>query len=324
MSLGHSRPPDSLLRELKEVARDAAELVLVLERGLNFPLPADFPKNQLLDISRSLIQLPDGTAEGSRAPLDYASHRLPALRRQHIPSEDLTLGEADPAVSRGTVLDQRLGTLMVSVSTALDEYRRLASDEGDANYRAEAGVVPKASAVRETLHNTQTLDSSLATAQETVQRVTEPGSSNADDLKRQLKDARGLNQLTSAEIRMPRVVVSWLRKTADALKDYPAIIKRTVEVMRVGIDVTEPLVDSWQEFKHKGSKLVFRQIRKTINKVEQEIVRVDQPPATGQNLPKKKRSLANRSWLLRSAPSYRIPSASALKNYLPLIRLAHA
>ena len=59
MALDHTRPPESLLRELEEVAHAAQALVAVLDRGLNFPLPPDFPTDQLTDICRSLMRLPE-------------------------------------------------------------------------------------------------------------------------------------------------------------------------------------------------------------------------------------------------------------------------
>jgi hypothetical protein len=62
MALDHTKPPESLLRELKEVAHAAEALVEVMERGLD----------QLTDICQSLMRLPEGTAEGARSPLDYA------------------------------------------------------------------------------------------------------------------------------------------------------------------------------------------------------------------------------------------------------------
>jgi hypothetical protein len=84
MPLNHSAPDEGFMRELREVARDAVALNEPLAKPLNFlnfELPPDFPKSQLIDICRSLAQLPDGTAEGSRPALEYARIRLPAIRR---------------------------------------------------------------------------------------------------------------------------------------------------------------------------------------------------------------------------------------------------
>src|SRR5262249_26278330 len=93
-------------------------------------------------------------------------------------------------------------------------------------------------------------------------------SRKADDLKRQLKDARGLNQLASAEMRMPRVIVGWLRKTVDALKKSPAVIAKTIAAIRVGVDVSKVFVDRWHEFQHDGAGFIFAQIHKTLDSFE--------------------------------------------------------
>src|SRR5262249_21173101 len=159
-------------------------------------------------------------------------------RRQHIQTGDLP-STKEPTLSRGALLDQRLGVLIASVSTALDEYRRLASEEGAVDFKAEAGIVPQKGSVGDAVEDSRKLDEALAQAEDTIETVSRPTSEPADNLQRQLRDARGLNRMASAEIRMPTVVVSWLRKTADTLKDYPTIIDRSVGAMQVSVDVVE-------------------------------------------------------------------------------------
>ena len=265
MALDHTRPPESLLRELEEVAHAAQALVAVLDRGLNFPLPPDFPTDQLTDICRSLMRLPEGTAEGARSPLDYARHRLPAIRRQYVLSEGLTQRDVEPSLTRGAALDQKLTALMTAVSTAFDEYRALASEEGE-EFKAEAGIVPKKGSVDEATRRATKLDETLAEASSRLEEIADPASQRADDLKRQLKDARGLNQIASAEMRMPRVVVGWLRKSVDALKRSPAVIAKTVAAIRVGVDVSKVFVDRWHGFSHDTASFVFAQIHKTLRR----------------------------------------------------------
>jgi hypothetical protein len=95
MPLGYTQPSEGLARELREVARDAIALSEVLTEGLNFNLPPDFPKEQLIEITRSLMQLPGGTAEGCRPSLQYARDRLPAIRRAYVLSEELDVPTRD-------------------------------------------------------------------------------------------------------------------------------------------------------------------------------------------------------------------------------------
>ena len=87
MALERIRPDEALDRELRDVSRDALTLLEFL-RAPNIALPDTFPSNQLGEICQSLGDLPRGTAEGCRTPLEYARVRLPAIRREHILSEE--------------------------------------------------------------------------------------------------------------------------------------------------------------------------------------------------------------------------------------------
>jgi Leucine-rich repeat (LRR) protein len=264
MTLEHTRPPGSLAIELREVARDAGALMEVLNRGFNFPLPTGFPEDQLKDICKSLQQLPEGTAEGCGASLDYARDRLPAIRREYILSEELSSsGESTPALTRGEALDLKLGTLISSVTTALDEYRRLAAKETVPQSKPEASIAPPQGAIADAMVEAANLDTSIANAQASVEAVVRPESRRADDLKRQLRDARGLNRLAFAEIRMPRVVVSWLRKSVDALKDYPKLIRKTTNGLRIATDILGIGLERWHEIERDLGRFVFDQMHRT-------------------------------------------------------------
>jgi hypothetical protein len=263
MPLQHTSPTPTLATELDEVASNAQELIEVLRRGLNVPLPGEFPRDQLIDICATLVQLPEGTAEGCRAPLEYARKRLPSIRREHIVTDRARGGEDAPLLVRGARLDQKLATLISSVSTALDAYGRLAADETGADFKPEAGIKASKTTIDDVVASSRDLDVGLGNAQRTVKEVAQPGSTQADNLQRQLQDARGLTQLTSAEVRMPRVVPGWLRSTVDALKSYPDLIRRTMSGLQTGADIAEVWVDRWHEFKHDGFKFLFNQFRKT-------------------------------------------------------------
>ena len=263
MPLLHSSPTPILATELDEVASNAQELIEVLRHGLNVPLPVEFPRDQLIDICIALVQLPDGTAEGCRAPLEYARRRLPSIRSVHIAADRVQSGEDAPLLVRGARVDQKLATLISSVSTALDAYGRLAADETGADFKPEAGIMASKATVDEVVTNARDLDAGLGIAQNTIREVAQPGSTPADNLQRQLQDARGLTQLTSAEVRMPRVVPGWLRSTVDSLKGYPDLIRRTMTGLQVGADVAELWVDRWHNFQHESFKFLFEQFRKT-------------------------------------------------------------
>ena len=90
-----------------------------------------------------------------------------------------------------------------------------------------------------------------------LDRIAVPDSVTADDLKRQMRDARGLLSLARIELRMPAFVPRWYRKTIDTVRDYPRILRATATAVRMGVDVARPMVDAWHRFEHGFSQLVL-------------------------------------------------------------------
>lgn len=74
--LDYTRPPETLARELDEVAEKSEDFAKALEQAAQY-LPDDFPAEQLHDLLQQLKKLPGGTAEGCVQPLLYARSRLP-------------------------------------------------------------------------------------------------------------------------------------------------------------------------------------------------------------------------------------------------------
>ena len=276
MSLPYTKPSIFLAAELKEVAASAQELLDALDRRMNVPLPEDFPKSQLQDICRSLIKLPEGTSEGCRAPLDYSRCRLPAIRREHVRIETGTSSEA--LLSRGTILDNKIAALISAVTTAWDEYRREASEE-ETDRPAEGAVLAAPDLVRAATESSVALDTSLSEFKVDVERTVEATSETGDELKRQLEDVHGLNRLSRAEVRMPRIVVGWMKKTSQALRSYPSVLQRTADKLRVGIDVAEIAMDSWLEIKQKTLHGLLDHIREVTFAADRIAARLQQGPA---------------------------------------------
>lgn len=268
MALNHSRPNQALAEELAEVAEAATDMLQLIQRGLNAPLPNDFPRDQLLDICRSLALLPEGTAEGCRVTLEYARSRLARIRREHIVFETAVTGSPDKFLTRGATLDQRLATLISSVTTSLHAYWGLAGEEDEEELITDAGLASSVIEANEAFASTKSLDSSLAEAKRTVDAVLEKSSSAADDFKRQLQDAQNINKMGSAEVRMPKVVPELLRKTFKGLRDYPEIIRRSADGLQLGADVVELFYARWHEFKHNGFNFIFDEFRKTTKSLE--------------------------------------------------------
>ncbi len=187
MALGHVPPDETLNRELLDVARDSDALSAYL-RAPN-AIPDTFPGSQLVAICQSLGGLPDGTAEGCRVPLEYARVRLPAIRREHILSEDhvgpLADPDAAPPLLRGMGLDRLLKDLIAAVTTALDEYRRQATAPFDDTVGPEPIVdTPDDATIRAALAQSESLETELRNAGDEIRAATVPDSSRADRLLR--------------------------------------------------------------------------------------------------------------------------------------------
>ncbi len=129
--LTYEKPPESLADELRELSQNADALHNALSTS-NL-LPNEFPKDEVIELLKQFHAMAEGTAEGCRQPLEYARARLPAIRRSYIftPARSSALGagtEGPPPLMRGEAIDQCIGQLYASVGTALEEYRRLASE----------------------------------------------------------------------------------------------------------------------------------------------------------------------------------------------------
>jgi formylglycine-generating enzyme required for sulfatase activity len=278
MPLNHGPPDEGFMRELREVARDAIALSEPLTKPLNFGLPPDFPKDQLVDICRSLAQLPHGTAEGSRPALEYARNRLPAIRRVHVLSEELdtSKGDVPPPVLRGALIDLRLRDLIASVTTALDEYRRLAAEEPAEEPKPEAAVTPSGDVTDDAVAKSARLEAKLAEAKATVEETTNPNSRRADDLKREINDAVSLNRLARVELQMKKIFVTLYRRTVNALKDYPKLIRTAAARLRDDTDIVQMGFERWHDFKRNSTIHLFEEIKKTLDTLEAVGVRLEQ------------------------------------------------
>ncbi len=81
--------------------------------------------------------------------------------------------------------------------------------------------------------------------------LTKPESKPADNLKRQMRDARRLLGLIRIELKLPAFVPRWYRATVNAVLDYPKLLKKTAQGVKIGVDLARPAADGWSEFSHK-------------------------------------------------------------------------
>lgn len=272
-TLNYTIPPPSLMRELNEVAADAGALGKELEKANR--LPADFPIQQLQELLEGLQALPAGTGEGCLKPLEIALSRLPAIRKKYFETEEQSRqprnGEEAPPLTRGMVIDQRLGALISSITTALDEYRALASVEADnvADTAPSIPIDPSSSEVVSAMAAAKSAEENLQVGADQLENIAEPSSGNADSLKRQMRDVRGLLRLARVELRMPEFVPRWFRKIVNGIKDYPRILIKAAKGIQIGVDVARPLADAWSHFEHGFHHLVLNSIEHAAKGLEE-------------------------------------------------------
>lgn len=226
--LDYTRPPETLARELDEVAEKSEDFAKALEQAAQY-LPDDFPAEQLHDLLQQLKKLPGGTAEGCVQPLLYARSRLLAIRRNFILPEGAVSDTGDderPPLTRGMSVDQKLGGLIVSVNTALDEYRHLASlapfETADTApsvpLDTQDPLIAKASA------NAERTARALEDGIDTLETIASPTSERADNLKRQMRDASILARVSAvdAHAEFRARLAAQERHDAVELPDHPA------------------------------------------------------------------------------------------------------
>jgi hypothetical protein len=263
--------------ELREVASDALALAAELRKANR--LPSHFPTEQLLELLVELQALVAGTAEGCRQPLEYARARLPAIRRKFIQTEEQsqqqrTDEDAPPPLTRGMTIDLRLGALVNSITTALDEYRALASVQDDdlADTAPSLEIDVTLPDVVNAMAASRSAGQLLVEHVDELERIAKPESVAADNLKRQMRDAWGLLSLTRTELRMPAFVPRWYGKMVEAITYYPKILRTTAKVLLVGVDVARPLTNAYHHFEHGLHHLVID----SIEQAAKELLRLAQ------------------------------------------------
>lgn len=146
MPLNYDKPDQRLLRELQVVADHARELKRVLETAANIKFPDEFPFEEIELLTKTLMGLPDGTAEGSKEILDYGRARFAHIGGRFIKHGDEAEGEADedapPGLERGMAVDRAIRELLSSISYAQAEYSEQSGEAIDDDSGAELGVRP--------------------------------------------------------------------------------------------------------------------------------------------------------------------------------------
>ncbi len=282
MPIPSGPPSDGLEYELAEVRDKANLLKQALNEGAgpNAPLPPDFPREALLDITAALANLPAGTAEGCRPVLTHARLRLPAIRREFFPAGlkgDAKLDETDaPTPTRGGSLDRRLASLIASVTTALDEYRRIAVEEiEDVEEPEQSVTLNEKTTINEAIGESRKLETKLGEMRDIVAEAALPNSAKPDLISREIADAENINREARAELRMKKIAPGWLQGIGSALRKTPAAIRKSVDAAQVGVDIAEIAHDRWHHFWGNVWKFGFKEVRETLDSIGKVLGRLE-------------------------------------------------
>jgi Leucine-rich repeat (LRR) protein len=157
------------------------------------------------------------------------------------------------------VIDQRLGTLVNSVTTALDGYRALASIQPDdtADTAPSLKINTTDSDLVEAVTAAVNAERRVSACAEQLEKIAEASSFTANNLRRQLHDTRGLLRIARIELRMPGFVPRWYRSVIQTVKNYPKLLQTTARAIRIGVDIARPLANAWSHFHHDLKMLIL-------------------------------------------------------------------
>jgi len=209
----------------------------------NIAFPGDFPSQEIELLTKTLIGLPEGTAEGCKEILDYGRVRLADIGQQFIKHE----GEADadaaiddevpPGLERGMAVDRAIGELLSSISYAQAEYSRQSGEAIDDDSGAEPGTRPSGDLIQdlsELSGDLQAVEGETERLGREIKRTTLPESDRAEDLGRQVQDAGGHAGIARNELEQPAPKPGRLERINRVLKRLPDVIETTGKAMRVG------------------------------------------------------------------------------------------
>lgn len=285
LSLEFSAPPNPLVVELKAV-RDDAEVLCKAFEQLNAPLPESFPKQAVLDIASGLRCLPNGTARGCLRPLTEAQSQLAAIRSEHIIHEGPIDPKAKvPPLYRKEPIDQHFGRLIISVSTALQTAHRLAAEEPEPEKPDERIETPSDATKARLIQASENLENNLNKTRNDFDAIRNHASERADTLRRRLTDVEALNSVGRAEIRLKHVATARLKRIAGTLREYPAIIKQSAKLIKIGADVAEYAHMKWSTFEERLFKVTTDTVREVADDVIHYVENIERlrKPAGGQD-----------------------------------------
>jgi formylglycine-generating enzyme required for sulfatase activity len=276
--LAYGPPNAPLGAELDRVAEAAGAVVRALDEANT--LAPSFPEAALRDLCAALEGLPEGTAEGCRVDLDVARNWLPMLRRAHFvdaDADEASHEDAEPPLYRDGALDQRLGALIVAVSTALDEYRHQAQEAFEDATRVEETLAVDRPTTERLRADADAVVDGLEGAIGELDAKGVSASARGDVLRRRLKDGENLTLAAKAQLGAKPVVRRWLAWIGAALKRTPDGIRAAAKAIRVGVDVAEPFKEWWLQMEWDTLDALLKSFRGLSDALDQAADRLPTP-----------------------------------------------
>lgn len=253
-------PNEALLRELQQVAEDANSTLVSISKANQ--VSEGFPKDSLQDLCVSLAGLSAGTDGNCRPILEYARSKIPAIRRENFRHDDpMQDGNAEDSLTRGLGIDRELAALLLSVGTALEEYRAQSQEHISDEINFEPTIELPVTVTESAMARSNTI---VATAQAAREDIVEEGWDKFEEaqvLSRRLKDSENLAQAGKSLFGSKRVGIYSLNKIASALSYLPKLIEQSGKALKKVADVGDELAGWWSKTEHNIVLAINNQIR---------------------------------------------------------------
>jgi len=252
LALKHVKPNEALSRELRETAREAQILIETL-RGKNY-LPDDFPLDQILGYSESLLELPNGSAEGCREPLVLIRNELPRIRRKYIFDQETADelekeldNESAPPLRRGDNLDKAIRSVISAVTVALDEYREQATEAPDDELPQDRDLDnPSSVEISEAIDQSEKVETALTNIITAGKEILDLNDHvDSENYIRLANDARTASKVTRIVLTGRKIVKRWYRSLARKVATYPKLLKISGRSLRISVAVSRPIAARW-------------------------------------------------------------------------------
>lgn len=240
------------MRELRHVSRAAQDFSDYFAGQPNI-LPLGFPVEPTLTLCKALIQLPNGSTEGSVPILEAARDQLPALRRTYIPpepekGEEPVATDAPPVFRQGN-LDVHINNLYIAIGTALDHYKSETGQDIEEPTVQDAPVEPRDEfAISEALASTIGAERAIFNFQEAFNVAPDvPKDDRKEELDRGLSDADSQLKVARSAASMPTPKPGLLIRIGGYIGRTPEALQTIGYFARASADAIEPIVKAGLE-----------------------------------------------------------------------------